>query len=60
MAEDRFLRLPEVLSRVAMGKTKVYAMIGEGRFPAPKKLGHRTAVWSASQVDGWMRDQMAA
>lgn len=30
---ERFLKLPEVCRRVGLGKTRIYAMIQEGRFP---------------------------
>lgn len=59
-SEDRLLRLPAVLERVGVGKTKLYAMMKDRGFPPPTRLGHRTAVWPASAVSQWIDAQSAA
>jgi prophage regulatory protein len=56
---DRFLRLPEVESRVGMKKTAIYDRINEGQFPAQIKLGRNVAVWQESAIDKWIADQIA-
>lgn len=45
------LRLPEVLKRVGLSRSSLYARIKEGNFPKPIKLGNTPA--SAS---GWPED----
>ena len=55
----RFLRLPDVLDRVGLGRTKVYEMIGEGSFPPPIKQG-RLSLWPESRVVAWQTAVMAA
>lgn len=52
---DRLLTLPQVKDKVALGHTKIYALIGEGRFPAPHKLGSISR-WSEAEVDQWIED----
>ncbi|WP_243363058.1 helix-turn-helix transcriptional regulator [Fundidesulfovibrio terrae] len=47
---ERFLRAKEVCSLLGISKSTLYKFIGEGKFPAPKKLGTRTSVWLSSQV----------
>lgn len=44
------LTLAEVMAKVKMGKTWIYAEIKAGRFPAPKKLSHKAARWAAGDV----------
>lgn len=51
---DRFLRLPQVQERVGLGKTKIYALIAEGRFPRPYPLTRRAVRWSEQEVWDWM------
>ena len=34
LSADRLVKLPEVVRRVGLGKTMLYQMIGQGRFPA--------------------------
>lgn len=50
----RLMRLPELTSILGIGKTKLYAMIGSGQFPAPIKMG-KVSVWSSIEVEAWMK-----
>lgn len=51
---ERLIRLSEVKQRVGLGKTLIYEMISEGRFPKPYKLTPAAARWSAREVDAWI------
>lgn len=53
---DRLLRLAEVCHRVSLGKTMIYAMIGDGRFPKPHKITPAAVRWSEREVDGWIAE----
>lgn len=44
----------------ALGRTKIYDLIRRGEFPAPIKLGARTARWPAAVIDAWLKDQIDA
>ncbi len=57
---DRLLRLAEVRHRVGLGKTMIYGMIGEGRFPKPYKITPAAARWSAREVDAWIEEVILA
>jgi prophage regulatory protein len=59
IAGERLLRKPEVLARVGLGTTSLYARIKEGRFPAPISLGGRAVAWSSSSVESWIADRIA-
>ncbi|MGB1561609.1 MAG: helix-turn-helix transcriptional regulator [Sinimarinibacterium flocculans] len=59
MKDDRLIRLPEVLARVGLRKTKVYALIAAGEFPKPVKLG-RDSLWVESEVSAWIQAQAAS
>lgn len=49
-----------VLSQyVSMGRSRVYALIATGDFPAPIKVG-RSSRWLKSEVDAWIATQAAA
>ena len=45
-----FLRLPQVLALVPVGKSSWWEGCKEGRFPKPVKLGPRTTVWRAEDI----------
>ena len=53
---DRLIPLPEVLRRVGLGKTMIYKMISEGRFPAPYKITPAAARWSDTEVTAWIAE----
>lgn len=54
----RFLRLNEVQERVGLGRTSIYKMMGEGKFPKPVNTLGRTVAWIDSEVDEWMMDRI--
>lgn len=51
---DRLLRIEEVMSRIGLRRTKIYAMIREGGFPEPYKLSPKAARWSEREVAAWI------
>lgn len=53
---DRFLKLDEVCRRVGLGKSMIYAMIKQQRFPAPYKISPFAARWSETEVVAWIAD----
>src|SRR3546814_15900956 len=53
---DRFVKLDEVKRRVGLGKTMIYRLIQEGKFPAPYKLSHLPSRWSDRAIIGWIDD----
>lgn len=48
---ERLLRLPEVLSRIPYKRSRFLALVREGIFPRPVKLGPRAVAWPESQID---------
>jgi len=53
---ERFVKLSEVTRRVGLGKSMIYQMIREGRFPAPYKLSPFAARWSERELVAWIDD----
>lgn len=45
-----FMRLPEVLSVIPIGKSSWYQGIKQGQFPAPIKLTERTSAWRVEDI----------
>ena len=48
-----FLRLPAVLRATGLGRSTVYRMVAEHKFPAPVKLGSRAVGWRHDDVRQW-------
>lgn len=51
--EQIFLRLPQVLKAVGVGRSTVWRWCKEGLFPTPVRLGPRVVAWRASDVRDW-------
>jgi prophage regulatory protein len=59
VTRDRFLRMPEVLEKIAFGESMLNEMIAEGTFPKPARIGARAVRWSENEVDKWIADRLA-
>lgn len=55
-SSDRFIKLDEVKCRVGLGKSMIYRLISEGKFPAPYKLSPLASRWSDREVTAWIDD----
>jgi len=51
----RLLRLPDVLERVPLARSKIYRLIAQRRFPAPVKVD-RAALWREGDIDQWIAE----
>ncbi len=54
MDKTKLMKLQEVLHETKMGKTKLYRLIKEGRFPKQIEHGDGSVVWARSKVDFWV------
>lgn len=54
MEKSKLMRLGEVLEETKMGKTKLYRLISQGRFPSQIKHGDGNVVWARQDVDFWI------
>lgn len=52
--KNRLMKLREVIEETRMCKSKVYKLIGEGKFPAPIRQGAGASVWARSKIDDWI------
>lgn len=55
----RLIMLPEVVGKIGLNKSSIYARVKRGDFPAPIKVGARTT-WLESEIDSWIDSQVAA
>jgi prophage regulatory protein len=54
------LKLNEVTAVVRLGRSTIYLMVADGRFPKPVKLGKRSTGWIAVEVHDWLNARIAA
>ena len=48
-----FLRMPSVLTRTGLGRSTIYRLVSENKFPAPVKLAGRAVGWRRADLDRW-------
>lgn len=51
---SRLVRLDEVIARVGVGKSAIYARIRAKTFPAPVPLGGGSVAWVEAELDAWI------
>ncbi|MFQ3666339.1 MAG: AlpA family phage regulatory protein [Sphingomonadaceae bacterium] len=52
------LRLPEVTRRTGLSRSRLYAQMRAGEFPAPAKIGQRAVAWSSEDIERWIADRL--
>ncbi|WP_226550773.1 helix-turn-helix transcriptional regulator [Celeribacter naphthalenivorans] len=52
--ESRVLRRPEVEHMVGLSRSTIYAMMAEGHFPKPVRLGRRAVGWREADLRRWL------
>ena len=52
-------RLPAVKAQTGLSRSTIYALMAEGRFPKPIKLGERAVGWAEAEVSAWIEARMA-
>ena len=57
--ENFVLRLPAVTERVGLCRASVYAMVRNGKFPRPIRLGQRAVGWRLGDIDSWIAARVA-
>jgi prophage regulatory protein len=49
----RFLRMPMVIRMTGLGRSTIYRLIAEKKFPGPVRVGDRAVAWRQSDLDQW-------
>jgi prophage regulatory protein len=56
----KILRLPQVCEMTGFGRSMIYRMEAELRFPKRVKIGTRAVGWLESEVQAWLVNKIAA
>lgn len=54
-----FLRMPTVVRLTGLGRTTIYRLIADHKFPSPVRLGPRAVAWRRSDLDRWSESRPA-
>jgi len=59
MQSTRLLRLPQVIDRTGLGKTKLYELQKDGLFPMRIKITAHAVAWIEQEVETWIAGKVA-
>ena len=48
-----FLRMPTVMRIPGLGRSTIYRLIADQKFPSPVRLGPRSVAWRRTDLDQW-------
>jgi len=54
------LRLPAVMKLTGLGRSTIYRMVSERRFPCPVRITKRAVAWRRVDLDQWSEARPAA
>lgn len=55
----RILRFPAVKATTGLGRTTIYELMKEGRFPKSRRIAGAHAVgWDSLEVEAWITEQL--
>ena len=57
MMEDRYIRIKELATMLGIGRSSIYRLMEENKFPKQIKLTERTSVWRVSVINDWIKSR---
>jgi len=58
-APIRILRLAQVIDMTGLGKTKIYELQAQGRFPMSVRITTHSVGWVEHEVQAWLNGRLA-
>ena len=55
-----FLRMSSVIRVTGLGRSTIYRLMAEQKFPCPVRLGPRAVAWRQSEIDRWSESRPLA
>ena len=56
MILPEILRRKDIENQFGLSRSTIYAMMANGRFPKPVKLGHRAVGWRSDDLQSWFEN----
>lgn len=57
--QTKLLKRTEVQSETTLSRSQIYALMAEGKFPKPIRLGGNRIAWLRSEVFAWIDQRIA-
>jgi len=59
MANDRYMKIGEVLERTSYSRAQIYRLMKSGEFPSAYRLSKSRVAWKESEVDAWVEERQS-
>ncbi|MDH5904612.1 AlpA family phage regulatory protein [Vibrio splendidus] len=56
--KDERLNVREVMGLVGLGRTSIYALMEQGKFPSSIRVGAKSVVWRLYEIELWMKQKI--
>jgi prophage regulatory protein len=60
MEEIKLMRFKKLRENVALGRTTIWQMVKDGRFPAPVRIGKNGIAWRSDEIQAWIKSREKA
>jgi len=57
ITSDRLIRFKELKKIVPLGRTTIWQMMCDGRFPRSHRIGKNATAWLETDIKKWIREQ---
>ncbi len=54
------IRRKQVEAMTSLSRSRIYALMNEGAFPKPVRLGTQSVAWPLSEIEAWINERIAA
>lgn len=54
-----FVRMPVVMRITGLGRSTIYRLVAEDKFPSPVRLAKRAVAWRRTDLDRWSEGRPA-
>lgn len=51
----KYLRITQVIQKIGVGKSTIWLLSKEGKFPKPIKISTKVTVWEEEKIDEWIQ-----
>jgi prophage regulatory protein len=52
----QIFRRKDLEERLKLSRSSIYAMMSQGEFPKPVRLGRRAVGWKSTDIEKWLQD----
>ncbi len=60
MQKTKLIKRPVVEARTTLSRSRIYALMSQGKFPRPLRIGKRAVAWKEEDITQWIETRTEA